>query len=294
MRQLIDVCLVLIAFALFGAAGCDGEPPAPTTRPAQETARVASLVPAVTNMLLELDQQGLLVAVSNYDTDPRVAALPRVGDLLTMDWEQIAGARPTHMIVQMSPEQTPAGAVERAKSLGVGIVHVKITRRDDVAATLHNLEGALAGEGTAKHWADEFEAGVKKASSSAPKTPVPTLLTLSPDFTFVAGRRNYLDDLLEQAGGVNVVPGTMADYPKLDQEALRSVRPARVAIILPDATDAQIAEARRTLESLKPAWGLEWEDVLLFTDAYAMVPGWSVIGLCRKLSEGLSTAALKK
>ena len=64
--------------------------------------RVASLVPAVTNMLLELDQGHMLVAVSNYDTDPRVQDLPRAGDLLTMDWEQIAAAHPTHIVVQIT------------------------------------------------------------------------------------------------------------------------------------------------------------------------------------------------
>lgn len=279
--------LVIFALCLRGPLACDSSAPPASPDAGPGAVRIASLVPAVTNMLLELQQRDKLVAVSTYDTDPRVEGLPRVGDLQNIDWEQIAAARPTHMIVQMSEEKTPPGAIQRARDLDVEIVHVRIEGLADIASTIDQLEKQLAADGQ-PDWKGRFEQALATARAGGDaQTPVPTLVALAPDFSFVAGRNNYLDDILKGAGGINVVPEDMATYPNLDREKLISLRPARVALILPNATEAQLAEARRTLESLAPAWGLSWDDVILITDGYAMVPGWSVIDISRRLRDAL-------
>lgn len=283
------VALVIFALCLRGPLACDSSAPPASPQAGAGSVRIASLVPAATNMLLELHQRDKLVAVSNYDTDPRVEGLPRVGDLQDIDWEQIAAARPTHMIVQMSQEKTPRGAIQRAGELNVQIVHIRIERLGDIAATIDQLEKHLGAGDDQAEWRGRFErtlAAAQVAGDAAP--PVPTLVALAPDFSFVAGRNNYLDDILKGAGGINVVPEDMAAYPNLDREKLLSLRPARIALIFPDATEAQLAEAQRTLESLAPAWGLAWDDVILITDGYAMVPGWSVIDISRRLRDAFS------
>ena len=302
MRHLIHLStwLVLVALGLATSMGCDGEsgePPGPATAPGRDAVRVASLVPAVTNMLLEVDQRELLVAVSNYDTDPRVADLPRVGDLLTIDWEQIAAARPTHMIVQMSAEKIPPGAVERAEALGVEIVPVQLTYLGDIEATLDALQQKFVADSQpswSRKFKDDLDANLSRQLGNPPdpsrlvEGSRPTLIALSPDLDFVVGYENYLNDLLYRAGGSNVLPGRIQQpYPRLDEEMLLSLRPEHVVLILPDATEAQISQARTTIERLEPSWGLAWEDVLLVTDPYAMVPGWSTIDLHRRMTEHL-------
>ena len=306
MRHLTQTStwLLLVALVLASALGCDGEPPTPATAPAQGSVRVASLVPAVTNMLLELDQRELLVAVSNYDTDPRVADLPRVGDLLTIDWEQIAAARPTHMIVQMSPEKIPPGAFERAKAFGVEIVPVQLTYLDDIEATLEALQLEFFADSDSswtRKFKDELDANLSRRLGNPPDpsrlagSSRATLIALSPDFDFVVGYENYLNDLLYAAGGSNVLPGRIQQpYPRLDEEMLLSLRPEYVVLILPDATEAQVTQARKTIARLLPFWGLAWEDVLLLTDPYAMVPGWVAIDLHRRLTEHLLGAPAAK
>ena len=267
--------------------GCDRTEPSALSTPAAAEIRIASLVPAVTNMLVELGQREKLAAVSNYDTDERVSGLPRVGDLLTIDWEQIAAVRPTHMVVQMSPERTPPGAVERAKQLGVKLVHVRLTRLNDVSETLATLQGAIDPD-AADPWPAQLAARLDAARSQAASRPaVPTLIALGPTFEYSAGDENYLDDLLRLAGGANVVTADLPPYPKLDREALTALRPLKLVLILPDATDAQLAKARRNLAALEGAWGLTWDDVILFTDPYDIVPGWSVVRICQRLAEEL-------
>jgi ABC-type hemin transport system substrate-binding protein len=280
-------------------AGCDSAA-APTGRDsAAGEVRVASLVPAVTNILLELDQGKKLVAVSNYDSDERVASLPRVGDLLTIDWEQLSASRPTHMVIQMSEEKTPPGALQRAHDLGITPIHVKIERLDDIAATIDQLEEALVQK-PAGEWKARFERelaqalaapGASRQIDHAAGTTTrrgashPTLIALSSNLTFVAGRMNYLDDVLNLAGGKNVVELGMAPYPTLDPEQLMGLRPKSIVLIMPNATEAQLAEARAAVASLQPQWGVGWESVTVLTDAYAMVPGWSVIEIARAFVE---------
>lgn len=283
--------LLLAAIGVGCEEGDQAAVPATQPSPRSEV-RVASLVPAVTNMLLELGQRDLLVAVSNYDTDERVAGLPRVGDLLTMDWEQLAAARPTHMVVQMSREKTPPGAIERADRLGIELVHVKIERLNDIGATIQQLgqtlmpsAGGRATGATGSQWRTRFEAALADAAALAPEEKLAVLVALAPDLSFVAGRNNYLDDLLSLAGAQNVIPADMPPWPNLDRELLASLRPRRVVLIVPSATEAQLAEARRAVESLAKQWGLTWEDVTVISDPYAMVPGWSVIEVLKRMAQ---------
>src|SRR5579862_2476565 len=132
-------------FLAVAAAGC-GRAPAPTTAPANiDSPRVASLVPAATDLLLGMGAGEHLVAVSSYDADPRAASLPRVGDYLSTDWEQISQLRPEIVITQYGDGKTPQGFRDRAAALGIRQVNLRIERLDDVFAALDTL-GDACGE----------------------------------------------------------------------------------------------------------------------------------------------------
>src|SRR5262245_48795440 len=92
-----------LALTVSGATGCDRSPAhAPTSAPARVT--VASLVPAATDLILNMGSADQLVAVSNYDISrPGTEGLPRVGDYLNNDWEKLAEIRPHIMITQYDP-----------------------------------------------------------------------------------------------------------------------------------------------------------------------------------------------
>lgn len=288
LQQIISRCFraaVLIVAALLLAipAACN-EPPRPAPAAMEKNTRVASLVPAVTNMLLALDMGDRLVAVSNYDTDPRVADLPRVGDLLSVDWEQLLEAQPTHMVIQQDPAKVPPGLQERAAEHQIELVSMPLTRLEDVGTALQRL-GSLFAPPRGQEWLSEFRSQIQAASAPTDPGPAPTvLLALSADFQFVAGRENYLDDLLVLAGGENVISAEMPPYPTLDDETLLQLRPERVVVILPAATPAQIDQARATFSRFQPAWEISGSALTLITDPYAMVPGWSVINVLRQFT----------
>lgn len=272
------------------ATACDEQtPPAVTSaNAAGPTVRVASLVPAVTNMLLENGQGDKLVAVSNFDTDPRVAGLPRVGDLQTIDWEQIAAVRATHMVVQMNPARMPPGIAARAQELNVRFVNVPITTLSDVERALRDLEQAVAPDSDDPSWEQTFRRRLEDVRTSAQgRPPVATLIAFDTTLSFTAGHENYFNEVLQIAGGVNAVPAELPPYPKIDREALLSLRPRRVVLVLPNATAAQRAEAETFVRGLEPDWSAKWEDVLILTDPYAIVPAWSILTVVEQIAAHL-------
>ena len=273
---------LLAALTLVLLAGCGRDAPTPvaTTRPG---VRVASLVPAVTNLLLGVGERDALAAVSNYDIDPRVADLPRVGDLLSVDWEQIAAARPTLIVVQINPDKLPPELGRRAAELGVELVNVRLNTLDDIGQTLATLQAKIDPGG--ESWRERFDArldAVRARVAGLPK--VSTLLALKPDATFVAGPGGYLDDLLALAGGANALPPDSPPYPTLDRERLLSLRPAKVFMILSDSNEGTFDQAERFARDLPPQWPARRGDVSWTGDPYALVPGWGVLDLADEIA----------
>ena len=278
-RRILNGLLIVLTLTL----ACDRTAP-PATR--QASPRVASLVPAVTHSLLELGHADALVAVSNYDTGDRVAGLPRAGDLLNVDWEALAAAGPTLMVVQIAPDKVPPGLRERADALGVELLNVRLNTLPDIRQTLDALQARVApGEAS---WAERFDERLEATRSRvAGREAVATLLALGPDATFVAGPGSYLDELLSIAGGANVLPADAPPYPTLDRERLSSLRPTTVVMILPAASPTTLSDAERFKATLPPTWPAGRGDVTTIDDPYALVPGWGVLDLADRLADAL-------
>ena len=269
--------------------GC-GKPPA-TPAAQADSPRVASLSPAATDLLLGMGEGGHLVAVSDFDPDDRVKSLPRVGGYQSFDWERIAAVKPDLMVVQVGEQSLPPGARANAERLGIRFVNAKIDRLADVRSTLKELADLVGIDPDAA--AERFD--VELSAAVAPPVPegepVPSvLILLNSDLTFAAGRGNYLSDLIDRAGGANAVGDDLASWPQLDREALLSLSPDVVVLILPDASPQQLAAAESAWRSLPAGWAVPWERVTVVTDAYAMVPGRRVVDLARTLRR--VTAAL--
>src|SRR5262249_36654038 len=122
----IGCLLVIGAWSL--VIGCDHPAsPQPATAPGKVT--VASLVPAATDVIVNIGAADHLVAISNWDPKtPDLDRLPRVGDYRTVDWEKLAEVKPALMIVQFAPGKMPAGLEDKAKASGIKLLNVHLNR----------------------------------------------------------------------------------------------------------------------------------------------------------------------
>jgi iron complex transport system substrate-binding protein len=261
--------------AMLLVAGCDSGLPTPAEPAEKSAVRIASLSPAATDLLLAMNAGPRLVAVSNYDAARDDAShLPRVGDYQTVDWEKLAGLKPTVMIVQGRPERMPAGLLPRAQSLGTGVVNIQIDSLGDIYAAASVLGNALEAPANAQALIGRIRGkldAVRQRVKDKPK--VRALIVVDTSGQYVAGHTTFLSDLLEIAGGENVVPTESGPWPSLDREMLLSLKPDVILQLLPSASPQVIDKAKATWPALSDLPAVKNGRVYQLTEWYIHQPG---------------------
>ncbi len=280
-RGIVALLLVFLA----GSAGC-GRDAAPTkTRVARPT--VASFVPGATDLIVGMGAADHLVAVSNYDyRREAIAGLLRVGDYQSMDWERLATIRPDIAIVFMSPDRMPAGLAERAAALNMRLVNVRTDRLSEVYEELQRL-GELIGErekadAAAKRLRARMEAVRQRVG---PRQKVRTLIVRDSGAQDSVGHDNFLNDVLEIAGGENVLSGR--PWRSVDREQIMAMKPDAVIVLLPEASEQLVAEAGRVWESMPHVPAVAAGNVHVLTQWWVMQPGMHLADLAEAFEQVL-------
>ena len=255
------------------------------------TDSIISLSPAATDLLLGMGAADRLVGVSTFDSDPRIASLPRVGDYENVDWERIVTLAPRHMIVQMAPDRLPAGFVERAKKLNVELHLSHIDRLDDITREAIEIGEKIGRPGDAKAFVEKLTAPIEAAKRAADRKPrIRTLIAVSEDGLGVAGHGTYLDDLLTAAGGENVLGSSRGGYVKLDREALLALAPDAIVHLSP-ASAVKRAPVTPAWNDLAGVPAAKSGRVLTIDEPWALMPGAHVGELAARISNFLHPKA---
>jgi iron complex transport system substrate-binding protein len=210
--------------------------------------RVVSLVPAITDLVVALGAADRLVARTDYDARPELAAVPSVGGGLNPNLEWLAARRPD-LVIGWADRQSRA-VVGRLGELGVATYAAEIETVADILVTARRL-GALLGREAA---ADSLQRAIAEElaatrASVAGRRPVQALYVVSLEPLIVAGPGTFIHQLLETAGGRNIVGDAAARWPHLSLEEL--VRRAPEAVFLALGPAGPEAAARLPEH---PAW----------------------------------------
>ncbi|MEM8873124.1 MAG: ABC transporter substrate-binding protein [Planctomycetota bacterium] len=247
------------------AAGCE------ESSTARSNTGIASLSPALTSIVLGLGGAEEMVAVSNYDTDPLVGDLPRVGDFINVDWEELAKLRPATLLMQQRNDDLDG----RAKRLRIVPVSLPIDTLADIEAAVSEIAGleAMQSTGHAANAAHDWRQRLRTSTPGDTRT-----LLVCGDRSLCAAGGTYLDELLTFAGGVNVLEGE--GYLEPDDERVAALAPEVILVLLPEG-DAISVRTR-------------WERfglVEIIERPDALVPGWNVVEIGEEMRERLSEVA---
>ncbi len=282
------VILVWSLVILFAGCGrTDTTKGANSAKPGPVT--VASLVPAATDVIVQMGAADHLVAVSNWDAKlPEIDSLPRAGDYRTVDGEKIAQVKPSVMIVQFAPDKMPAGLEEKTRGMGIRLVNVRINLLNDIFKTIDQLGDTLderaKAEAAGKKLHAELEA-VRQRVSNEP--PVRTLLVHSESDLSCVGGGNFMDDLLTIAGGNNVLSGGDNSFPTIDREQLVSMNPDAVILLLPGESEQVIDHAKEFWANQKAILAVKNNRVYILTESYLLLPGMSAGKIAEQLANCL-------
>jgi iron complex transport system substrate-binding protein len=256
VRPLLAVLLCLAA----GTAGAASSPPVhPAPRflgppvPAK-VRRVVTLAPSLSEMVRVLGAGDTLVGVSRFDEAPEVAKLPRVGGFVDPSVEAVIALRADLVLVQPGPgNQRP---VEKMAELGVPVLMLPLQSVQDVLAALRAVGGALGRSKEAEGVVSRIEATRARIREAAKQRPSPrVLLVYGFEPLVVAGPGSFADELLRDAGGVNVAADAGSAYPVYSEE--RAVR-ARPDVVVDSAHVDMGKDKLRALPGLSAA---RWVDM---------------------------------
>ena len=203
-----------------------------------EPLRIASLLPSHTETLFALGLGARVVGIDDYSGDvPGAAGLPRLGGLYDTRVEPLLSLTPD--LVLMS-EASGAGAVLQRSGLTVWGASAR--RFDDIFTVIGAIGRMVCKAPEAARLAAEIRAevaGLESRLAGLERVRVYYELDATP---YTVGPLSFIGTMLAKAGGEDIVPADVGDFPKISPEAVIAGDPA---VIL----GASLEEVRR-----RPGW----------------------------------------
>lgn len=193
---------------------------------AASSARIVSLVPSITELLLDLGLNKQLVGRTGFCIHPRdaVKRVPKVGGTKSIDVAKIRKLAPSHLIVNV--DENPRGIVEELAKFVPNIVITHPIIPEDNLKLYRLLGGIFSREEEAEALSEKFHAALadlRSASAGWGRQQVIYLIWKSPWMT--VSRNTYISGTLAAAGWDIFEVRHDARYPtiELTPEQLRSV-----------------------------------------------------------------------
>jgi iron complex transport system substrate-binding protein len=190
--------------------------------------RIVSTAPSITEILFALGLGPRVVGVTEFCRYPAEAARkPKIGTFLEPNFERILAQRPDLVLVVRNPVQL----AERLSQLGLRAVEVPQDTVAEILASIRQI-GRLAGvepRAAALAASIERELGqVRQRAARLPRKKVLFLVGRAPgglQGMVGVGPGTFIDELIQIAGGVNVLAESPMAYPRVSVEQILAADP---------------------------------------------------------------------
>lgn len=187
--------------------------------------RIVSLVPSLTELIIELGLENLLVGRTRFCVHPqeKIKDIPIVGGTKNPRLAKIRQADPDFIIA--NKEENRHKDIESLMD-DFDVEVTDINTIEDALITIHQLGEKLQVEDQARHLIDRIQARLEER----PDEPrLRTVYLIWKDPWMSVGGDTYINDVLEHWNLPNVF-GSQTRYPKLDLEELRDHNPDLVLL----------------------------------------------------------------
>ena len=242
---------------------------------------IVSLSPVVTEILYELGAGERIMANSKFCNYPPAARDKlKVADFHNVNEEEILRLRPALIIDTDSKAHQKMW--QRMEDVGIRVVHYPIDTIDQIPAAYVGIGEAVGKAALGRELAQKFEddrAALKARYAEVAHRPRVLFLTGYVQHES-AGRGTFVDDLIKDVGGTNVVEAE--NWPtSTDLEKLRADPPDFILVSIngSEITPAKIAEIQnqRALKQLgAPIHIVNGDEVCRPTPR--IIAGWAKIG----------------
>lgn len=184
---------------------------------AAATARIVSLVPSITELLMDLGLARNLAGRTGFCIHPRegLKKVPKVGGTKSIDVAKIRKLQPTHLIVNV--DENPRDAVAEIARFVPHVVVTHPASPEDNLALFRLMGGIFSREEEAETLCERFSAGLdalRTDSAAWPRQQVIYLIWKSPWMT--VARDTYISRTLAAAGWDTLEVRSDARYPTIE------------------------------------------------------------------------------
>ena len=195
-----------------------------------DVVRVVSLAPSLTEIICAIGASDCLVGRSSACRYPSniVARVPIAGDFGIPALEALAKCAPQLVLTVDMEDQNSAQAIEH-----LGIRHESVPCRSlgDIARAIHTVGKLLHREVSAEKLAGQFDETLAGLRKQIPATRRRVFVEIWGDPLMTAGKKSFLNDLIELAGGTNIAGDVERDFFEISPETVLA-RDPEVIILL--------------------------------------------------------------
>jgi iron complex transport system substrate-binding protein len=194
------------------------------------------------------------VGVSRFDEAKEVAHLPRVGGFVNPSIERVVALKPDLLLVQPGPGTQRA--VEKMAEIGVPVLLLPLHTVADTVEALRTVGKALGKDKEAEALVQRLESTRARIRERARGLQAPRVLFVYGfEPLVVAGPGSFADELLRDAGAINVAAGAGSAYAGYSLESAVRSRPDVVV----DAADVDVGKDK--VASLPVLSAARWVEV---------------------------------
>ncbi|ORJ54915.1 hypothetical protein B5V00_15600 [Geothermobacter hydrogeniphilus] len=192
--------------------------------------RIVSLVPAVTEILFALKLDDQIVGVTRFcDWPPAALAKPKVGGYSNPNLEAVLLRQPD--LVFISADSASPALLTRMEGLGLTVYVVYPRGIKQTITMIRNIGRVTGAASRGEQLAGKLATTVARVEKAVAGLPRPRVLfcVMTRPLT-VAGPGTLVGDLIEAAGGENVVAAGVSRYPTWGSEALLLADPDLIVV----------------------------------------------------------------
>lgn len=267
----------------------------PTTFQAKgftQAQRIISTSPSITETLFALGLGNRVAGVTDFCTYPKEACqLPSIGGLVNPNMETMVALRPDlvlHLAHSTRMEQN-------TRTLGIPSMRVDMDTVENILASIRFLGETLGVKKNAECLQNKLIDGInsyKKRLENVP--PKEALLLLggssgSGRELYAAGRGTFLHQLLEISGGRNIIPESLAQYPRITKEFIIEKSPEVIieAGPKPQLSLKQIKERTQGWKRFPTIRAAQSGQIHYIGADYILIPGPRLLKILEDFSKAL-------
>jgi iron complex transport system substrate-binding protein len=240
--------------------------------------RIISMSPSITETLFALGVGDRVVGVTDFCVYPKEAcALPKIGGLLNPSVEAWIQLKPDLIIHQDDSHKLRINA----KNLRIQTLAISMTRLQNIFETIKTFGKVLGCETDAHALVQKLQTGIQiqrtRLQAIQKKT---TLLLLSEggdlnSALYAVGKSTFLGELLELAGGENILTDPTINYPKVSKEYILRHSPEVIIQAGPRAnmTPQEKAEKLKQWQRFPTLNAVKNKTIYFVGADYILIPG---------------------